>query len=97
MTTSELPPVIADALDKPLVGPVALVLAAAVFILFAAVLVDRWVNRGLERHRTEAFTDPRYAPDYEGTAYHWHRPPVTGWTDDDSAHIEAVANKETDR
>lgn len=96
MTTPEtLPAPLADALDKPLVGPVALVLAAAVFILFAACLIDRAVSRGLERHRLHAKI-ARPEAEFESAASHWHKPPMT-WTDDDSAHLEAVANKEADR
>lgn len=94
-----LPPFIADALDKPLVGPVALVLLGIVFVLLAYWAITEWnahTKREINKATTEAFTDPRYAPEFESAAHHWHKPPVT-WTDDDSAHLEAVANKETDR
>ena len=80
-TQDELPAFIADALDKPLVGPVALVLAAAVFILFAACLIDRAVSRGLERHRLHAKI-ARPEAEFESAASHWHKPPVQAWGDE---------------
>lgn len=82
MTTPDtLPAWLADALDKPLVGPVALVLAAAVFVLFAACLIDRWVNRELERHRLHAKI-ARPEAEFESAAEHWHKPPVQAWGDE---------------
>lgn len=80
MTTSELPPAVVDALDKPLVGPVSLVIVVIVAVLVVTRALTEWnryVNRELERHRLRAKIA---RPEAESTAS--HRPPVTGWTDD---------------
>ena len=99
MTTPDtLPAPLADALDKPLVGPVAVVVVVIVAVLVVTWALTEWnrhVNRELERHRLLAKI-VRPDAEFESAAHHWHKPPVT-WTDDDSAHIEAVANRETDR
>ena len=97
-TQDELPAWLTDLLDKPLVGPVSLVLVVAVAVLVVTWALTEWnrhVNRELERHRLQAKI-ARPEAEFESVAYRWHKPPVT-WTDDDSAHLEAVANKEIDR
>lgn len=89
-TQDELPAWLTDALDKPLVGPVALVVVVAVAVLVITRALAEWnrhVNRELERHRLLAKI-ARPEAEFESTASHWHKPPVT-WTDDDSTHIEA--------
>ena len=87
MTTPKtLPAPLADALDKPLVGPVALVLVVIIAVLVVAWALTEWnrhVDRELERHRLQAKI-ARPGSEFESTASHWHRPPpATAWTDDD--------------
>lgn len=63
MTTSELPPVITDALDRPFVGPVALILAALAFVLWVGHLLRR-AGRVIDQAPVDS--------EYESAAPRWH-------------------------
>lgn len=63
--TDTLPPLLAEALDKPIVGPVAAIVCAAIFILAAAWLIDRCVTRRMQEHEDAALAE------YDAWATHW--------------------------
>lgn len=81
-TQDELPTWLLDALDKPLVGPVALIVAVALLVLLAAWALAKWdrhVTADLERRRLAAKVA---RPEFEAAARHWHSPPVQMWADE---------------
>ena len=84
-TQDELPAWLTDALDKPLVGPVALIVLGCLFVLAAAAALDAWTDRHFDRIERETQTG-KYRPpseaEFESAAAHWHRPPVQTWGDE---------------
>ena len=83
-TQDELPAWLTELLDKPLVGPVALVLVVAVAVLVVTWAITEWnrhVDRELERHRLQAKI-ARPETEFESAASHWHKPPVQAWGDE---------------